>query len=88
VGKGEEMSSVEISCQGVLEYGEKEEERPHPYGYACGDASRMNEDDDKLKNFVTEEKDQRSILVIGGIHIFLLRNQGEVSIGVAYATER
>jgi hypothetical protein len=40
VGKGEEMSSAESSCQqGVLTDGEEVEERPHPYEYSCGAAS-------------------------------------------------
>jgi hypothetical protein len=71
---------------GVLTNGEEAEERPHPYEYSCGVSSHVNEDDDKLKTSVTEEKDQRSVLVIGGIHIFLPSSQGEVIIGVADAT--
>jgi hypothetical protein len=75
VGKGEEMSSAESSCQqGVLTDGE-EEERPHPYEDSCRTASHVNEDDDKLKTSITEEKDQRSILVIGGVEIFLPSNE-------------
>jgi hypothetical protein len=31
----------------------------------------VNEDDEKLDTFVTEEEDQRSVLYIGGIKIFL-----------------
>jgi hypothetical protein len=88
VGKGEEMSSAESSCQqGVLTDGEEEEERPHPYEDSCGTASRVNEDDDKLETFITEEKDQRSVLVIGGVEIFLPSSRGEVSTDVADATE-
>jgi hypothetical protein len=43
----------------------------------------VNEDDEKLKTSITKEKDQRSILVIGGIQIFLPSSGGEASIGVA-----
>jgi hypothetical protein len=57
VGKGEEMSSVESSCQqGVLTDGKKVEERPHPYEDSCGTASHVNEDDEKLNTSTTEEK--------------------------------
>jgi hypothetical protein len=53
VGKGEEMSSTESSCQqGVLTDRKEEEERPHPYEYSCGAVSRVNEDDDKLETSV------------------------------------
>jgi hypothetical protein len=87
VGKGEEMSSAESSRQqGVLTDGE-EEERPHPYEDSCRAASRVNEDDDKLETFITEEKDQRCILVIGGVEIFLPSSRGEASTDVADATE-
>jgi hypothetical protein len=47
----------------------------------------VNEDDDKLKTFITKEKDQSSFLVIGGVKIFLPRNQGETSTGIANAPE-
>jgi hypothetical protein len=89
VGKGEEMSSVESSCQqGVLTDGKEVEERPHPYEYSCGIASHVNEDDEKLNTSVTEEEDQRSVLIIGGIKIFLPSSQGEASICVADATKK
>jgi hypothetical protein len=71
----------------VLTYGEEKEERPHPYEYSFGTASRMSEDDDKLEAFITEEKYQRSILVIGGVKIFLPNNRGEVSMDVADVIE-
>jgi hypothetical protein len=88
VGKGEEMSSTESSCQqGVLTDGEEVEERSHPYEDSCGVASRVNEDDDKLETFITEEKDQRSVLIIGGVEIFLPSSRGEASTDVAGATE-
>jgi hypothetical protein len=88
VGKGEEMSLAESTRQqGVLTKGEEKEERPHPYEDSYGTAIRVNEDDDKLETSITEEKDQRSILVIGEVEIFLPNNQGEVSIDVVDATE-
>jgi hypothetical protein len=31
----------------------------------------VNEDDDNSKTSIIEEKDQRSVLVIGGVEIFL-----------------
>jgi hypothetical protein len=40
-------------------------------GYSCGFVDHMNEDDEKLKTFTIQEEDQRSILIIGGIKIFL-----------------
>jgi hypothetical protein len=73
VGKGEEMSSAESLCQGVLTGREEAEEKHHPYEDSCGAASCMKEYDDKLKNFVTEEKGQRSFFIIGGIQIFMPR---------------
>jgi hypothetical protein len=45
----------------------------HPYDDSCGAAIRVNEDDGKLKNSIKHEKDQRSVLVITGVHIFLPR---------------
>jgi hypothetical protein len=49
VGKGEEMSSTESSCQqGVLTDGKEAEERPHPYEDSCGVTNHVNEDDEKL----------------------------------------
>jgi hypothetical protein len=47
----------------------------------------VNEDDEKLKNFTVEEKDQGSILVIGGIEVFLQHSQIEVIECVADATD-
>jgi hypothetical protein len=45
----------------------------------------VNEDDEKLNTSITKEEDHRSILVIGGIKIFLQRSQGEAIISVADA---
>jgi hypothetical protein len=72
VGKGEEMSSTKSSCQqGELTDGKEVEERSHPYEDSCGISSHMNEDDEKLNTPIAEEEDHRTILVIGGIKIFL-----------------
>jgi hypothetical protein len=40
-------------------------------GDSCGLADHVNEYDDKLKTFTIQEEDQGSILIIGGIKIFL-----------------
>jgi hypothetical protein len=53
---------------------------------SCGFPSHVNEDDDKLKNFTIREADLRSLIMIGGIKIFLPLSQGEEEIWVAYAT--
>jgi ERCC4-type nuclease len=50
--------------------------------------SRVNEDDEKLQTSIIEEKDQGSILIIGGVEIFLPSGRGEASTDVADATER
>jgi hypothetical protein len=66
VGKGEEMSSVESSLKD-----EEAEGKPQSDRDSCGNASHVNEDDEKLKTFTIEEKGQRDILIIGGVKIFL-----------------
>jgi hypothetical protein len=43
----------------------------------------LNEDDEKLDTSIIEEEDQRSVMAIGGVEIFLPSNQGEASICVA-----
>jgi hypothetical protein len=86
VGKGEKMSSAKSSFQqGALTDGKEAKERPHPYEDSCGIARHVNEDDEKLNTSITKEEDHRSILVIGGIKIFLQRSQGEAIISVADA---
>ena len=45
----------------------------------CGFPSHVNEDDDKLKTFTIQEEDQRSLLIIGGIKIFLPNSQVEAN---------
>ena len=72
VGKGEEMSSTKSSCQqGELTDGKEVQERSHPYEDSCVISSHMNEDDEKLNTSIAEEEYHRSVLVIGGIKIFL-----------------
>jgi hypothetical protein len=85
VGKGGEMSSTKISRQRMLTYEEEAEERPHSYGYSRGNVNHVNEDDEKSKSSTIEEKDQRIILIIGGVEIFLPRGRGKASIDFADA---
>jgi len=73
VGNEEEVRSAKISRQGVLTDEEEAKERPRSGEDSCGTASRVNEDDDKLETFITAEKDQRTIMIIGGLEIFLPR---------------
>jgi hypothetical protein len=47
--------------------------------YSCGFSYHMNEYDEKLNTFTIQEEDQKSILIIGGIHIFLPNNTIEAS---------
>jgi hypothetical protein len=68
VGRGKEMrlsesltDSVESSCQQGVLIGED----------SCGFTDHVNEDDDKLKTCTIQEEDQKSILMIGGIRVFL-----------------
>ena len=54
--------------------------------YSCRTVSRVNEYDDKLETFITvKEEDQRDVLIIGGVNIFLPSGRGEDSIFVADA---
>jgi hypothetical protein len=39
----------------------------------------VNEDDEKLNTSITKEEDQRRILIIGGIKIFLPNNHVEAN---------
>jgi hypothetical protein len=67
--------------------GEEEEVRdiPHKNKSSCGVADHMNEYDEKLNTSTIQEGDQRSILIIGGIRIFLPGIQAEDSMCVASA---
>jgi hypothetical protein len=83
VGRGKEMrlsesltDSVESSYQqGVL----MDED-------SCGFADHVNEYDEKLNTLTIQEEDQRSILIIGGIQIFLPDSPVEARACVADAT--
>jgi len=79
------MNLAESSYQqGVVTDGKEVEERPHPYEDSCGATNHVNEDDENLDtSTVEEEEDQRNILIIGRIKIFLPNSQGEASIYVA-----
>jgi hypothetical protein len=46
-------------------------EKPHDHEDSCGVTNHVNEDDEKLNTSTLEEEDQRCILIIGGIIIFL-----------------
>ena len=52
-------------------------------GDSCGFADHMNEDDDKLKTCTIQEEDQRNLLMVGGIWIFLPGSPVEARIFVA-----
>jgi hypothetical protein len=53
---------------------------------SCGFTNHVNEDDEKLNTSITKEEDQRSILIIGGIQIFLPDSPIEARACVADAT--
>jgi len=82
VGRGKEVrlseslrdSGVSSGQQGVL-IGED----------SCGFAGHVNEYDDKLKTCTIQEEDQKSILMIGGIWVFLPHSPVEANKGVADA---
>jgi hypothetical protein len=79
------MNSAESSYQqGVLTDEMEEKERPHLYEDSCGVAGHVNEDDEKLNTSITEEEDQRSVLIIGGIQIFLPNSPTEASTSVSH----
>jgi hypothetical protein len=69
-------SSEEKSYQQGMLTGDKEaEEIPHLYEESCGFVDHMNEDDEKLNTSTIKEEDQRCILIIGRIKIFLPSSQ-------------
>jgi hypothetical protein len=74
VGKGEEINSAESPYhQGVL----IDED-------SCGFVDHVNEDDEKLNTPITMEEDQRCVLIIGGIQIFLPNSPAETNTRVAH----
>jgi hypothetical protein len=88
VGKGEDMSSIKsLRQQGELTDEEEAEERPRSDEDSHEIVSRVNEDDEKLKTSTIKEKDQRSVMVIGGVKIFLPSSQGEANTYIAIARE-
>ena len=52
---------------------------------SCGFPSHVNEDDDKLKTCTIQEDNLRSLMMIGGIGIFLSFAREEVGIYVVDA---
>jgi hypothetical protein len=48
-------------------------------GYSCVFTDHVNGYDEKLNTFITKEEDQRIILIIGGIKIFLPSSQVKTS---------
>jgi hypothetical protein len=56
--------------------------------YSCGFVDHVNEYDDKLNTFTIQDEDQRRVLIIGGIHIFLPDSPIEVGACVTYATTK
>jgi hypothetical protein len=53
---------------------------------SCGFPSHVNEDDGNLKTFTIREDDMRTLIMIGGIEIFLPLAQEEAEICVVDAT--
>jgi hypothetical protein len=48
--------------------------------------SRVNEDDEKLQNSIKEEDNWKTVLIIGGVEIFLPSSRGEASTDVVEVT--
>jgi hypothetical protein len=65
---------------------EEAEERPRSNEDSCEIVDRVNEDDENLKTSTVEEKEQRTILIIGGVEIFLPSGGGEAQTDVVDAT--
>jgi hypothetical protein len=73
-----EQVSLEMDLDQRMQLTEDEDS----YGFP----SHVNEDDDKLKTFTIRGGDMRSLMMIGGIEIFLPLAQGKAEICVADAT--
>jgi hypothetical protein len=54
--------------------------------YSCGFTDHVNEYDDKLKTCTIQKGDQKSIMMIGGIRVFLPDSPIEARACVADAT--
>jgi hypothetical protein len=74
VGEGEEMNSVESSYQEGVFIDE----------HSSGFADHLNEDDEKLNTPIAAEEDQRCVLIVGGIQIFLPNSPTETNTRVAH----
>jgi hypothetical protein len=74
VGEGEEMNSVESSYQKRVLIDE----------HSCGFAEQVNEDNEKLNTPIGAEEDQRCVLIVGGIQIFLQNSPIETNTRVAH----
>jgi hypothetical protein len=79
VSKGEEMTSTESSLTDEEEVGE----RPHSDGDLHKIVSCVNEDDEKSQTSVTEKENQKTLLIIGGVEIFLPSSRGKARKDVA-----
>jgi len=76
------MSSVEGSLEKV-EVGDK----PHSGESLHGTMSCVNEDDEKLQTSITKKEDQRNVMIIGGVEIFLPSGRGEANTKFVEVTE-
>jgi hypothetical protein len=74
VGEGEEMNSVESSYQKGVLIDE----------HSCGSADQVNEDDEKLNNPIAMEEDQRCVLIVVGIQIFLPNSPAKTNTRVSH----
>jgi hypothetical protein len=74
LGKGEEMNSVESSYQKGVLIDE----------HSCGFVDHVNEDDENLNTPIATEEDQRCVLIVGGIQIFLPNSPIETNTRVAH----
>jgi hypothetical protein len=74
VGEGEEINSVESSYQKGVLIDE----------HSCGFADQVSEDDEKLNTPIAVEEDQRCVLIVGGIQIFLPNSPIETNTRVAH----
>jgi hypothetical protein len=74
VGEGEEMNSVESSYQKGVLIDE----------HSCGFVDQVTEEDEKLNTPIAAEEDQRWVLIVGGIQIFLPNSPTETNTRVAH----
>jgi hypothetical protein len=75
LSKGLRGSGMSSGYQGVLIYED-----------SCGFVDHVNEDNENLNTSITKEEDHRSVLIIGGIQIFLLDSPVEARACIADAT--